>query len=292
MSDEHWASPYTNMSGEQRPVLAQQSRARVVLSGVAACLVLLWLAVHNPSAPTDRGARGSDASVRAQGGMSCGGAAICGVVTLESGLGSGYYRHPTPSVHGLWPQVPPYGDSRCVAPSSGAPRKPGLPTCYREAAINPDQQVEFVEHEWNKHGRCAGAASEDDYFAQVCALSAPPVKLMRAVRDIGGDLQAMVVAVRTAGYPIYQVDGMNAQILLSACATAVGQGYKWQLAAVSEFGAVCGGLAGRDAPPRAPAATQSCVPSVKGPPCTSEADCAGLGGCRRCARSGFCTDVP
>jgi hypothetical protein len=43
---------------------------------------------------------------------------------------------------------------------------------------------------------------------------------------------------------------------------------------------------------RAPSSVQRCVPSVKGPPCAREADCAGLGGCRRCARSGFCTDVP
>jgi ribonuclease T2 len=35
-----------------------------------------------------------------------------------------------------------------------------------------------------------------------------------------------------------------------------------------------------------------CCPGVKGPACTSDADCAGESGCARCAHSGHCTNVP
>ncbi|KAH8045241.1 hypothetical protein JL722_14306 [Aureococcus anophagefferens] len=38
--------------------------------------------------------------------MDCGsGVDLCGVLTLCSGLGSGAYEHPAPSVHGLWPEA-------------------------------------------------------------------------------------------------------------------------------------------------------------------------------------------
>jgi hypothetical protein len=37
--------------------------------------------------------------------MDCGNAPLCGVLALETGLGSGAYAHDTPAVHGLWPEV-------------------------------------------------------------------------------------------------------------------------------------------------------------------------------------------
>ena len=58
--------------------------------------------------------------------MVCGeGVALCGVLTLESGLGRGVYHHRNASVHGLWPQVPPYGSSQCMTPT---PPRPPLQT--------------------------------------------------------------------------------------------------------------------------------------------------------------------
>ena len=48
--------------------------------------------------------------------MDCGTAPVCGVLTLETGWGGGLYGHDTPTVHGLWPQVPPYGNSACLLP--------------------------------------------------------------------------------------------------------------------------------------------------------------------------------
>lgn len=40
------------------------------------------------------------------GGMNCGnGVNLCGLLTLESGFGTGNYGHDEPVVHGLWPEV-------------------------------------------------------------------------------------------------------------------------------------------------------------------------------------------
>lgn len=44
-------------------------------------------------------------------------------------------------------------------------------------------------------------------------------------------------------------------------------------------------------PPPEPAA-ETCEPSEHGPPCAKDADCSHKKGCVRCARSGYCTDVP
>ena len=46
------------------------------------------------------------------------------MLTLETGEGSGNYRHPEPVVHGLWPQTENFGSSECDRPDSAAnPRK-------------------------------------------------------------------------------------------------------------------------------------------------------------------------
>lgn len=45
--------------------------------------------------------------------MICGsGVGLCGLLTLESGFGSGNYDHDECVVHGLWPEVSPYGSVR------------------------------------------------------------------------------------------------------------------------------------------------------------------------------------
>merc|ERR1711879_329458 len=63
--------------------------------------------------------------------MNCGeGVALCGVLTLESGLGRGAYHHNKPTVHGLWPETGDYGTSECIAPKNlAAPTK--IYDCYK-----------------------------------------------------------------------------------------------------------------------------------------------------------------
>lgn len=275
--------------------------ARAALAALAVCALVRWLVAPH----LGRAGEGSWAYTSASGGMDCGRAAVCGVLALETGLGKSYYHHNAPAVHGLWPQVPPYGNSPCVAPVSKRPPNPSLlPACYSDPAVNPDHQESFVRHEWEKHGVCAGAASEQAYFMQICALSAAPLGVMAKAEAAGASLAAIARAVAAAGFPVHSVDTFNSQLLLSACGVANADGaYSWKLAAVSQFGAVCGAAAGGGArapqlsasPAPAPATASggaACEPNARGPRCASSEDCSGLGGCVRCARSGYCTSVP
>ena len=43
----------------------------------------------------------------------------------------------------------------------------------------------FEQHEWGKHGVCAGVKDAKDFFTQVCALSAAPLRVMAATVAAG-----------------------------------------------------------------------------------------------------------
>ena len=63
--------------------------------------------------------------------MECGARVnVCGIITLESGLGDGVYAHKEPSVHGLWPEVGTYGTSSCIAPSQSTADPTRVYSCY------------------------------------------------------------------------------------------------------------------------------------------------------------------
>ncbi len=93
--------------------------------------------------------------------MDCNGAETCGVVVLETGMGTGYYKHDRPSVHGLWPQIGSYGTSACIPAQDPAVVDAYLPPCYNndEAKADLTHQQDFVKHEWQKHGSCSGVHS-------------------------------------------------------------------------------------------------------------------------------------
>ena len=169
--------------------------------------------------------------------MDCGSTALCGVVVLESGYGEGAYAAAAPGVHGLWPETDAYGSSACVAPSGSAATPTTVYPCYDDTD-DPDADLGFEQHEWGKHGVCAGVADADDYFTQLCAIAAGPLAAMRAAREAGADLDAMADAVEGAGYSVFYVDdSSDSQLYLSACATSNGT---WHLAAPSAFESVCG----------------------------------------------------
>ena len=56
--------------------------------------------------------------------------------------------------------------------------------------------MDFETHEWIKHGRCAGVKDADDFFTQVCALSAAPLALMKEAAGFS----EMVASLRHAGF--------------------------------------------------------------------------------------------
>lgn len=226
-----------------------------------------------------------------QASMDCGsGVKLCGLLTLETGYGSGNYEHPEPVVHGLWPEVSPYGTSSCIAPGDASDPQE-VYSCYDQRGETQSQCLSFEQHEWGAHGICAGATDAEDFFTQVCSLAVEPIAIMNATRQESGDnLDAYVTALEAAGYSVYATDSTNSQVEITACA---GPDTRWVLAPVADFPTVCGGWGDDDdiALVTDDSVTQ-CVPNTHGPACTSDADCIDVSGCIRCAGSGYCTDVP
>lgn len=106
---------------------------------------------------------------------------LCGVLTLQTGYGpiGSMYNHR--GVHGLWPQVFPYGDSVCFKPFNISMELPSkVYSCYANPFRTKTQIVEFETHEYLKHGICSGVNSSDMYFNQVCQLSNKPLQLMNS----------------------------------------------------------------------------------------------------------------
>lgn len=169
------------------------------------------------------------------GSMDCGGAPLCGVIVLETGLGSGNYKHDSPCVHGLWPQVKPYGTSQCKKPSGSAANPTKVYTCYN-TQDSPSDSLSFEIHEFGKHGTCAGIIDADDFFGQICDLAKAPLKVVASSRKVGGDLTAMAAAVTKAGYTVFDTDAGNSQLQLSGCAGSDG---KWQFADPGQFASIC-----------------------------------------------------
>ncbi|CAE8694622.1 unnamed protein product [Polarella glacialis] len=305
------------MAGEgavAQEVVSQQRRQRcglVALLGSLGALATVGLVVKRqgpglrqhggeldmPTGPTAR-----------QNKMSCGGEGIlCGVLALESGQGSGYYKHKGPAVHGLWPEVKPYGDSACVAPGDKNSRITSVPICYQgeEASADPSHEKSFLNHEWTKHGSCAGADSANGFFATICSLAQAPLEVMTKGEKTGSDIDALASDLRSAGFPVFSVDKKFDQVMLSACASKSegSSSYVWKLAPPEKFAEVCGGgVSPQPSPPTPPSPGPSpspptpsggkCMKSQHGPACQSDSDCTGLAGCLRCAKSGFCTSQP
>ena len=198
-------------------------------------------------------------------------------------------------VHGIWPEISPFGSSKCIPPSVSSAQPTENISCYDD--------ILFEQHEWCKHGLCAGVKDAKDFFTQVCALSRAPLKVMNATVSGGGNLKAVASDLKAAGYVVFATDAHNAQVELSACADASGT---WHLAAAADFAAKCGkgpppkapgpGCGKKPNPPApGPGPPKKCVPGKRGPACKTDSDCTQLGpaaDCLRCAHSGFCTAEP
>ena len=69
---------------------------------------------------------------------------------------------------------------RSIRQASGSSANPTtVYPCYDDTD-DPDGDLGFEQHEWGKHGVCAGVADADDYFTQLCAIAAGPLAAMRA----------------------------------------------------------------------------------------------------------------
>eukprot|EP00873_Tetraselmis_striata_P036238 jgi/Tetstr1/456502/TSEL_043225.t1 len=245
----------------------------------------------------------SDTSAAVEGHyMSCGAAPLCSVLVLETGLGDGAYRHSTPVLHGLWPQGGSFGSSSCIRPTQSVAdlpydsRRPDLLECYDHNLTDGMSRQEngFANHEWEKHGKCAGMLNVHDYLDDACGLAAAPLAVMAKARAAGmHDTYNLAEELYQAGYPVWKATYYELQeIHLSACA---GSDHVWKLADPDEFSSLCGPGASPAAPAGAAVPSASagqCVPGARGPACSGNSDCSGVGGCVRCAKTGYCTNIP
>jgi len=210
-------------------MLSHKTRRGLVLLAAVAGGALLVLARNGVPPPRQWPA--------AQGQMVCGdGVALCGVLTLQTGLGEGVYSHPTPSVHGLWPEVAPYGTSECAKPSLSTADPRRVVQCYGATGEGTAHVIDFETHEWEKHGECAGVRDARAYLTTVCGLAEQPLQAMTAARKAGGGLDAARRAVMGLGLEIFAVDEQHSQLLLSACS----DGDTWTLSPVEKFPEACG----------------------------------------------------
>lgn len=220
--------------------------------------------------------------------MHCGlGVRLCGVLTVEVGTGRGAYHHRHPVVHGLWPQIYPFGDSMCIAPKDATPPQV-VYKCYQQEGEPKSKNLWFEQHEWQQHGVCAGTKDADSFFSQVCGLAEKPLAVLGGTRAADLDLVDTADALQRSGYCVWNLES-NSQIQLSACQDTTG---KWHLVDVVEFSKVCGnGEPPVPSPPSIPPA-ETCIHGRHGPRCKSDSDCFNSKNCLRCAHSGFCTDIP
>lgn len=170
--------------------------------------------------------------------MDCGdGVPLCGVLTLESGLGKGFYHHKKAAVHGLWPETGDYGNSECIQPKDSS-LATKVYSCYGVEEGGQDHILSFENHEWTKHGSCAGVVDVDDFFKQVCGLSQGPLEHFEKSKEDGADFDSMIQALKRLGYPVWSVDKMYDQVLLSACA---GNDGRWVLSSREDMRSKCAG---------------------------------------------------
>jgi ribonuclease T2 len=94
-------------------------------------------------------------------------------------------------LHGLWPQYERGWPEQC---STDEPRTVSDSNMAAALKLSPSRQL--VQHEWEKHGTCAGL-SQDDYFA-AAALAVESVNVPKAYRSPAQPLVVTPNAVKRA----------------------------------------------------------------------------------------------
>jgi len=185
----------------------------------------------------------------------CNGAPLCGLLALMTGLGEGvqnvtggavFYGHPTPILHGLWPQVPPYGDSPCIPPTVADDPSRIVP-CYEcragdtNCTLTDHSPSQFQDHEWQKHGVCAGVRSAADYLDQVCSLAEGPLAILSGMRRAGvtnlSEFKQVLEAHDPEHWEVSSTNQNTSEVYLSACADRNGT---WHLSPQARFSCACG----------------------------------------------------
>ncbi len=160
--------------------------------------------------------------------MNCGNISLCGVLTIELGIGKSVYNHTDVSVHGLWPQTGNYGSSGCVYPGGNPDDPIPIVSCYTD--------TNFQKHEFLKHGICA-SNSADNYFTQVCQLSSEVIPTIRDLKNEKKGIKEIANDMELLGYEVFSIDNTNGQLLFSVCADKEN---RWIFSKVKDFEEKCG----------------------------------------------------
>ena len=191
---------------------------------------------------------------------------LCGVLTVESGLSSGVYGGGEPKVHGLWPQVGSYGNSRCCrgggdncsdnAPSSLCPGikwsgcDPSWHGCKESGCADRQKEMSqkscrslihdtdnpcwFPAHEWYKHGMCAGFQDSIAYTQTMAELGSGPISVMSSSNS-NWDQEKQSICNSKYGQYVNKFNEHNKQIEFSVCGSLDSNGgnAKWNFCTAS-----------------------------------------------------------
>jgi hypothetical protein len=150
--------------------------------------------------------------------------ALCGTLTVESGLGPGLYGGGTPGIHGLWPETGNYGNSKCMAPKDKTFDVNSSNVNLLCDSINEtDNQgnFSFAKHEWTKHGMCSGGPGPaSHYFNTMCNIGSPIVNLIKEKSSFE-DMQSSIANSDYQKY-LFNIDHTNKQFEFGVCSTGDG----------------------------------------------------------------------
>ena len=160
---------------------------------------------------------------------------LYGVLALCNGLGNGMYKSREPFVHGLWPTVGEYGNSKCISPKNNNITNINNEKFVRASTCFSNKYL--AKHEFKKHGECAGVKDEEDYFNQVCSLSKKPLELMKNIRYTGiTDINEYANIFEKNGYHVWYANSDTSEIELSAYANP---NFRWILMDSNNFKKNC-----------------------------------------------------
>lgn len=168
---------------------------------------------------------------------------------------------------------------------------------------------DLASHEWSKHGSCTLWSSEE-YFSYVESMyyrvNAPgakgPALLTASVGStvLKADLAAAFAADLDGKQVAFNCDSdchfseiwtswaLDPSTLAPTTPLDYGEG---EPCGCDEL-VILAWTSNGTCPEPAPNNATTCEPDTHGPKCASDSDCRRVGGCVRCASSGYCTDVP
>ena len=221
------------------------------------------------------------------------------------------------TLHGLWPSRE--GAAECSYPCTCTAEKFDqskigsiLPQMTEFWPSSYPPNAPFWSHEWTKHGTCSGFQQLEYFSTTLSWLQKTNASLALKKKGIvpgstysASDIASAIDAANGAA-PLLGCDrssnslttvsfclNVDATKLVECDSSIVNAGGNINSCDRSKPILFNNGAATPTRSPTAPSpGAKKCLKDKKGPPCSSNADCVDFPDCVRCAKSGFCTQVP